>query len=276
MSELNFDAAEYPDQPESELIALAMLKATLAFPVSDAQVKGVKLAADIRFCNEEPIADTALLWFLVLDVASCIPPDHPAQASLVNAIHHLRTSEYTAAKDNMEWKDLPSFWMSVREKWDDIGCAASEDPEKDFPTFRNFTSFVARVTTLEYAPWMIILFAELRDTLEEPPAAGIKEDRRIWVVTEWLIHCSPVLYANLSPVSTPDADTARAFRLGSRCVNSGGQFPVFSVQRWEHWKERLSELTSAAEELQLSDESLARIQLALEAMMKAEADAADK
>ena len=72
-----------------------VLKATLEYP-ADPGAKASKLADDIRFIsgwrNEANHADCVLwqLWRLVLNIASCIPADHPWQHSLIQALDTLQ------------------------------------------------------------------------------------------------------------------------------------------------------------------------------------------
>lgn len=75
-----------------------VLKATLQYPATP-EAKGAKLAEDIRFvCGPRDAGydvGAALmdLWCLVIDMASCAPPDHPWQLSLAQAVDALRRRE---------------------------------------------------------------------------------------------------------------------------------------------------------------------------------------
>ncbi|KAH7029460.1 uncharacterized protein B0I36DRAFT_363999 [Microdochium trichocladiopsis] len=82
------------------------------------------VAADIRYCHEDPTFDTASIWTLLPLLASFIPPDHPFQLSLISAIHHLRASGGPPAspgapsRNGTGWKDLPYLDLGIRERWD--------------------------------------------------------------------------------------------------------------------------------------------------------------
>ena len=72
-----------------------VLKATLQYPAPP-DAKAAKLADDIRFiCRSHDDGrvvgpDLMDVWFTVIDVASCVPPDHPWQISLARAVDTLR------------------------------------------------------------------------------------------------------------------------------------------------------------------------------------------
>lgn len=72
-----------------------VLKATLEYP-ADPEAKALKLADDIRFVTgwKDDVDDASCvlwqLWSLVLNIAKCIPPDHPWQQSLILALDTLQ------------------------------------------------------------------------------------------------------------------------------------------------------------------------------------------
>lgn len=89
---------------------LSLLRATLEYE-ADTSLVGAKLAEDIKFiCKAEALkvasrtegskkgTEGALfyVWWLVIDIARCIPPDHPWQDRLVQAVEHLRHEEGVA------------------------------------------------------------------------------------------------------------------------------------------------------------------------------------
>lgn len=117
MNAVDIAAIEALNLTNSEKAAVALFKATLAIPVSDTEAIGAKLAADIRFCNEDPSLYTAAIWQLVLDIVSIIPPDLIYQSSFVSAIHHLHNFEGTpTGPERTVWKDLPDLHLSLHEK----------------------------------------------------------------------------------------------------------------------------------------------------------------
>lgn len=67
-----------------------VLKATLEYPAT-AQQKGVKIADDIDFFARTfpKHVDLWTVWFIVLDIAACLPPDHSWQDSLVKGLEDL-------------------------------------------------------------------------------------------------------------------------------------------------------------------------------------------
>lgn len=51
-------------------------------------------------------------WKVFTYAASCIPPDHPAQDTLVQILLALQAAE-------APWKDLPEFSMFMRDEWNE-------------------------------------------------------------------------------------------------------------------------------------------------------------
>lgn len=129
-----------------ERAILNVLKATLQYPATP-RLKAEKLADDISFfCQEE---DTGIIlwsvWFVVIEIAGCIPPDHPWQQCLLQALDILRhRNDTTINKEDVRisadqvhfpsymsfdadkiyfyrqtrrWEELPYLSMAMREKW---------------------------------------------------------------------------------------------------------------------------------------------------------------
>ncbi|KAI4862153.1 hypothetical protein F4820DRAFT_431489 [Hypoxylon rubiginosum] len=144
--------------------------------------------------------------------------------------------------------------MTVREKRD-----ALEPPEKsevgeelvdecdDFCRWRNYNSFIARITRDDFNFWLVLPVWQLRETLEEPPVKGSAMRCRIWVASEWIIHCADHIFNFMNTKDDVDESTARAFKGGP--LYDGR--PPLSVERWEFWKQRFSALLTDATSLEL-------------------------
>ena len=82
-----------------------ILKATLSYPATP-EAQGAKLAEDIRFvcaarddgCDVGAIL--MQLWHQVIDIASCVPPNHPWQISLALAVVTLQGREDSVVEND--------------------------------------------------------------------------------------------------------------------------------------------------------------------------------
>ncbi|KAI1772962.1 hypothetical protein F4818DRAFT_424505 [Hypoxylon cercidicola] len=244
-----------------------VLKATLQYPTIP-QAKAAKLAHDIVFLDETDGSGETLwdVWFLILDMAACIPPGHEWQDSLLQSLGILCKRDQPIAKHSgaPSWKELPSFRMCVREKWLDPAGTGEETEEllEEFSRWKNLNSFVARLPSHGFIPGINFPVWQLREALEEPPVEGRALECQIWVATEWIINCADILFDEMNSKEEPDKDTARAFRGGS--LYDGR--PPFSLERWAFWKTRFSELSANATSLGLDSATIARISDALKSM----------
>lgn len=123
---IHLPRSEDLDHDEFERPMYNLLRATLQYP-ADTELVAAKLAEDIKFiCQAEDQKDGVkgsifFIWTIVIDIARCVPPDHPWQDCLVRAIDNLRQRE--GAVPGMGelglWKELPDLAMRVREEWED-------------------------------------------------------------------------------------------------------------------------------------------------------------
>ena len=84
---------------------------------------------------------------------------------------------------------------------------------------------------------------------------------RLWVASEWIISCADLIFKDMSSEEALDEATARALKTGSLC---DGIQPR-SVERWEFWKKRFSELATDYDSLH-SNDAIAKILDALKSM----------
>lgn len=104
------------DLMDSERAVFKVLKATLEYP-TDVRVKAQKLADDINFFCKSRIGNIDegeilwQLWGLLLDITCCIPPGHPWQECLVQALDSLRQRDGA----------IPGYG-EVREATNQVSC----------------------------------------------------------------------------------------------------------------------------------------------------------
>ncbi len=141
--EINLRFAQYKTFTELGRAIFNVLKSTLQYP-AEPQTKALKLADDIKFFHEsahETSDADWVTWCVVLDIACCIPPDHPWQDSLQGETGRYHTKIISCG---------PGIFANV--------LIALEPPEKsevgeelvdecdDFCRWRNYNSFIARIT----------------------------------------------------------------------------------------------------------------------------------
>ncbi|KAF5010629.1 hypothetical protein FDECE_3231 [Fusarium decemcellulare] len=234
---------------------LNVFLATLEYP-ADIKAKSLKLVQDIDFFSvtqgppDEPWVVGAppwYLWWMILDIAACVPPDHEWQDCLVQVLEILVQRHDKEKEEGKETGRFEYLSMAVTEQHGRYYVLDGGDAS-GIAQWKNFTSFIARTST--NSPWRWRSIWHLREALEEPPVKGPDMECRLWVATEWIIRC---------------ADCSVIW-LGPNCNAKR----VLSLERWEFWKKRLSELAADAEELELGSTVPTRITKALEAMTAVE------
>jgi len=229
-----------------------VLKATLQYPV-DAKAKGAKLADDIDFFSKSAEGGPGLwyVWVVVLDIACCIPPGHSWQDSLLRCLDNLRQREghpkgYYCPNDEQLnlWKDLPDFSPCVREKWNTDPTEHDEDSSEEFAKWKNLNSFIARFMSNQAAIWLNLPVWQLRAALEEQQGKDSRPatECRLWVASEWIIQCAGPIFKEMNSKAELDEYEARVHRTGSLC----GSEPL-SIERWEFWRKRFSELVAGVD-----------------------------
>ncbi|KAK4142477.1 uncharacterized protein C8A04DRAFT_29926 [Dichotomopilus funicola] len=140
------------------------------------------------------------------------------------------------------WKNLPNISPCVREKWDTDPTADDEDSsEEELAKWKNLNSFIARFMTNQTVIWLHLPVWQLRKALEWPldDSKDITECQ-LWVASEWLIHCAGPIFKEMSS-NPPDLDPSDAgsFRTGPLC-----DAEPLSVERWQFWRKRLSDVAT--------------------------------
>jgi hypothetical protein len=89
---------------------------------------------------------------------------------------------------------------------------------------------------------------------------------RVWVASEWMIHCADKLLKRINSKEKDDGMDARAHGTGPLCKG----IPPLSVKRWEFWKKRFAEFATEAGSLELDSATTVHIADALKSMDTAE------
>lgn len=87
---------------------------------------------------------------------------------------------------------------------------------------------------------------------------------RLWVATEWIIQCADVIFLEINEKKELEQSAARALATGSLCDDDN--LPPLSVERWNFWKQRFSEIAADAGNLRLDSSITERISQALTRM----------
>ncbi|KAL2755758.1 hypothetical protein ACRALDRAFT_1076755 [Sodiomyces alcalophilus JCM 7366] len=266
------ELAKWGASADGQLAILNVFKATLQYPTTP-ELKAEKIADDISFfCRtNKPGIVLWPVWFAVIDIAGCIPPDHPWQHSLVQALDNLRHRGGSVLGNiqTLLWEDLPYLSMAMREKWNGpLDYDEDDEMGEKCRQWKNLNSFVARLTRLGFRPWLNFPIWELREVLEEPPWAqepsekALEMDSRLCAASEWMIQCADIVFEWMAEAGELDEDDARALQTGSLCKD----IAPMSVERWEFWKERFAAFAADAENLGLDSAAVALITEALASM----------
>lgn len=135
--------------------------------------------------------------------------------------------------------------------------------EDELTEWKNWNSFVARLTSPTFSPWLNLPIWQFRDALENETVRGPAMECQLWVATEWITQCAGVIFEFVSEVRELDERTARAYRTDPLCEEGVGPL---SVERWAFWRRRLQELAGGVEGLEVDGAIVARITDALESM----------
>ncbi|RDL35973.1 uncharacterized protein BP5553_06585 [Venustampulla echinocandica] len=228
--EISLRSIDFSHFTDSERAIFNVLRVTLQYPANP-QVKGAKLADDISF-------------FL-----------------LIRSLDNLRQRDDLISDHGQPWKELPNLSFSAREQWSDP-TVTGEGLSEEFAKWKNLNSFVARLTSTGFAPWLHLPIWQLRTALEEPPVEGSAMECRLWVASEWIIYCADPIFKYMTPNEELDEGTARALRTGTLC---DGKSPL-GVERWGFWKKRFSKFAADASGLKLDSAITGRISNALNIM----------
>lgn len=137
-----------------------------------------------------------------------------------------------------------------------------EDVGEEFTKWEYLNSFVARLTEAGFAPWLNFPIWQLRMTLEEPPVKGPAMACRLRVATEWVIHCANAIFDEINSKEELDESLARTLRTGPLYE---GKTPL-SIERWDFWKKRFSEIGGDLGDLEVDSAISGRILDALRSM----------
>lgn len=171
-------------------------------------------------------------------------------------------------EDAGDLKEDPGSSKEDRSNSMEETCSSIDDPSDKFVKWVNLNSFIAGLTSKGFAPWLNLPIWQLRAALEEPTVKGPAMECRLQVASEWILHCaSPILQdMKLKEDKAANKNLARALCTGRLCEGKEPQ----SVERWNFWKTRLSELSGELGSLEVDAGIKGRISDALRSMEVAE------
>lgn len=186
------------------------------------------------------------------------PVSNPSQRCDIQ-LKTLHTHILTSKKDPTDFPDTVHEEIEIWKRWN---------------------SFVSGLVARGCQQWIFYGYYEIREALEVAshneatsfdPATVF--ECKLWVGTQWLIRCGGILFQDTKkPPGSYTAKEATSIRPGPLCRD----LPSFSIQRWDFWLSRLTELADrrsttrlkdgTAHEVVLSDSSLSRVNQAIGAM----------
>ena len=131
-------------------------------------------------------------------------------------------------------------------------------------SWKNFNSFLARLTTEYYSPWINLPIWALRQVLEEPWSGKAELECDLWVATEWILFAAPTYLEDIAQTEPYEERLARADAPGSLCPD----FSVRGIHRVNFWATRLKYFHENAQELGLDNVMQDRLARALHELEK--------
>ncbi|KAL7624170.1 hypothetical protein AAE478_005727 [Parahypoxylon ruwenzoriense] len=127
----------------------------------------------------------------------------------------IRRSRADGISQNASVSSLDSFYqrdgaiLSHNEMRGANPAYTSEELSEEFSKWMNSNSFVARLTSTSFPPWLNLPIRQLRMALEEPPVKGAAMGCRVWPATAWIIHCEDPIFKDINSKEELDENTAR-------------------------------------------------------------------
>ncbi|KAF2865463.1 hypothetical protein BDV95DRAFT_612605 [Massariosphaeria phaeospora] len=275
--EVDLSSIDILETLDDDPTLLNAITATLQSP-QDSETKARQVTDSILLYCAEAYSSTRLsgdltqVWWILTDIACLVPPNHPWQDTLVEAVRLLRTQGGEATAGHRLWSDLPDLSLILRDKWYDPTTepALREITPEDLSKWQNLNSFTARLTDKHFSPWLNFPIWEIRNALEDAPASGAAMRCRLWVACEWILRCGDVLFDSMCTREELDENSARVLSLGQLSAIEDTDIAPLSVERWAFWKKRLVEIGAGRGELQLGDSMCGRILDTLQHMANVE------
>ncbi|KAI1460134.1 hypothetical protein F4805DRAFT_418241 [Annulohypoxylon moriforme] len=181
-------------------------------------------------------------WFTLNRIAACIDRGHYGQDVLVTTVRKLNEVE--------GWKDLPEFWIAMRECWNlspTNNLEAKDEMEFTAEEWLNLNSFAARLYNGPHVGCLISFAScELSEGLEGEPKDDDRPEpeTRLQVSCEWIVHSGwrlireSLLNSYTDPKEKLESRYSNPYSIGPLFTGLRG----FSLERWGFWKRRLFEL----------------------------------
>ncbi|KAG9255540.1 uncharacterized protein F5Z01DRAFT_672852 [Emericellopsis atlantica] len=237
----------------SERAMLNMLKGVLEYPAT-MEARAAKIANDILHFYLDNTHDDEVggmlfaLWGVWLELVSCILHGHEWHQCLALAVDFVRQDERAAGKGLTKWPDPPELSMRLTEQWELKPVEGEENDSVGLSAWKNLNSFMSHLVSRGLVQQVHLPIWEIRSALEEPAAKGPLMDCRVWVATEWTLHCSDTLEKEMKSTNEELTEDEAGIRgTGQLCDDS---ITPRSLQRWEFWKERLAEIATEADDLE--------------------------
>ncbi|KAK3986162.1 hypothetical protein QBC44DRAFT_224933, partial [Cladorrhinum sp. PSN332] len=230
---------------------LAMFEIALGSS-SNPTIAGTKLATGIRdyflLTKSDQAATTLLwnLWMILLNVVRTTPLDHPWQNAIITAVKQLRSTDTPIVNIRgctLKWAYLPHLSKYLFENWADPTNFVEICTPVSMEVWKRWNSFAAHLLTEDFTQLTVLAYWQLASALETRPPSSQDPavlDCKLWAATEWLIRCGGVLYKHISFKGHLDEQTIVSIPTGPLC--EGLEIPVRSLERWNFWRLRLTQL----------------------------------
>ena len=247
----------------------------------------VREAADSKPRMPCPLRD---FLEVLMDMATCIRPDHEWHDIFLDALEILRARPSTinglSSKNDKRnlWSRLGGFSLEEYER--NMRLNRIEGFSNLHETFdisteatrkRNFASFMAwsaareverNPTSWDYHFGIADIRAGLERDLQEQaiqkPFHHLGRSTDVWIACNWLNCCADDIYERIVSGKAPPDTLKTKYGLGKLCPKHIG---LVSLDRWYFWKARIAEL---CDDISLNDPTKTHCRRALRAMEEAE------
>ncbi|KAI1480022.1 hypothetical protein F4774DRAFT_425151 [Daldinia eschscholtzii] len=171
-------------------------------------------------------------WRTFLNLASQVPHVHEAQQKLVLLLKDLNSYSRPNEPQVKFWNGLPGLQSAINDCWQEP--TPYEEDYTPYERWVNLHSFASRLYGINLLSGYKLAIKALRRALEDNESQDNMTKRcRIKSAAQWMLYSAGVLFTLMySRPTENDRQELQSWRFTGR--------DVFSVNRWNFWKERFT------------------------------------
>ncbi|KAI1263573.1 hypothetical protein F5Y18DRAFT_428847 [Xylariaceae sp. FL1019] len=257
--------------PDDEIPIFRLFAATLQYP-ADSITIAAKLASDIDFvCHAEAASERMedvimYIWMQLIQIAHCVPPEHPWVDCLVQTIEILRGQDGLVPGMGRAglWSNLPYFGQVMYEKMDEYSPVIDPNAtvsERMLTGWKTLNTFAIKLTR-NPIQWFGFPLHSMRWALEEPLAKGDLQSCRLWVACKWVVAHADGMHAHVVARRADEGASAdHSLQPGELCGDSASPL---GDDRWEYWGKQLQAQQDDSASLGIDEETVRLVSVAIE------------